>query len=64
MEEAGGGKGRARPWRMTTTGLSVTAREDPASRLAADALLRMIRQQQIAQVAGEHPHRLLLRQVP
>lgn len=47
VEEAGGGKGRARPWRMTTTGLSVTAREDPASQLAQDALLRMVRQQQI-----------------
>jgi len=49
VEEAGGGKGRARPWRMTTTGLSVTAREDPASQLAADALLRMVRQRQIEQ---------------
>jgi predicted transcriptional regulator len=47
VEEAGGGKGRARPWRMTTTGLSVTPREDPASQLAADALLRMVRQRQI-----------------
>jgi hypothetical protein len=47
VEEAGGGKGRARPWRMTTTGLSVTAREDPASQLAADALLRMVRRQQV-----------------
>ncbi|MGH3181435.1 MAG: winged helix-turn-helix domain-containing protein, partial [Streptosporangiaceae bacterium] len=47
VEEAGGGKGRARPWRMTTTGLSVTAHEDPASQLAEDALLRMVRQQQI-----------------
>jgi predicted transcriptional regulator len=47
VEEAGGGKGRARPWRTTTTGLSITSREDPASRLAADALLRMVRQQQV-----------------
>ncbi len=47
VEEAGGGKGRARPWRMTTTGLSVTAREDPASQLAEHALLRMVRQRQI-----------------
>ena len=47
VEEAGGGKGRARRWRMTTTGLSVTAREDLASQLAEDALLRMVRQQQI-----------------
>jgi DNA-binding transcriptional ArsR family regulator len=46
VEEAGGGKGRAKPWRMTTTGLSVTAREDPASRLAEDALIRMVRERQ------------------
>jgi hypothetical protein len=47
VEEAGGGKGRAKPWRMTTTGLSVTAREDPESQLAEEALRRMVRQQQI-----------------
>ena len=46
VEEAGGGKGRAKPWRMTTTGLSVTAREDPASKLAEDALIRMVRERQ------------------
>src|SRR6266566_680104 len=47
IEEAGGGKGRARPWRMTTIGLSVTAREDPESQLAEDALLRMFRERQL-----------------
>ena len=46
VEEAGGGKGRAKPWRMTTTGLSVTAREDPASQRAEDALIRMVRERQ------------------
>ena len=46
VEEAGGGKGRAKPWRMTTTGFSVTAREDPASQLAEDALIRMVRERQ------------------
>jgi hypothetical protein len=46
VEEAGGGKGRAKPWRMTTTGLSVTAREDPASQLAERALVRMVRERQ------------------
>jgi DNA-binding transcriptional ArsR family regulator len=46
VEEAGGGKGRAKPWRMTTTGFSVTAREDPASKLAEDALIRMVRERQ------------------
>jgi hypothetical protein len=46
VEEAGGGKGRAKPWRMTTTGLSVTAREDPASQLAERALVSMVRERQ------------------
>jgi predicted transcriptional regulator len=31
VEEAGGAKGRAKPWRMTTTGFSVTAADDPES---------------------------------
>jgi DNA-binding transcriptional ArsR family regulator len=48
VEEAGGGKGRARPWRMTTVGLSVTAREDPESQLAEGALIRMVRERQFA----------------
>jgi len=47
VEEAGGGRGRARPWRMTTIGLSVTAREDPESQLAEDALVRMVRERQL-----------------
>ena len=46
VEEAGGGKGRARPWRMTTTGLSVTARDDPESQIAEDALVRIFRERQ------------------
>ena len=46
VEEAGGGKGRAKPWRMTTTGLSVTAREDLASQLAERALVSMVRERQ------------------
>ena len=47
VEEAGGGKGRAKPWRMTTTGFGITAAEDPESQIAEDALLRMVREQQI-----------------
>src|SRR5580698_7906311 len=47
VEEAGGGKGRAKPWRMTTTGFSTTAAENPESRIAEDALHRMVREQQI-----------------
>jgi Helix-turn-helix domain len=47
VEEAGGGKGRAKPWRMTTAGFSVTAADDPESKVAEDALHRMLREQQI-----------------
>lgn len=47
VEEAGGGKGRARPWRMTTTGLTVTASDDPEAQIAEDALVRMVREKQI-----------------
>lgn len=63
VEEAGGGKGRARPWRMTTIGLNVTAAEDPESRLAAGELLRMVREPQLAayltwlQVQSSYPRR-------
>jgi hypothetical protein len=63
VEEAGGGKGRARPWRMTTPGLNVTAAGDPESRLAEDALLRMVRERQVAeyltwlQARGSYPRR-------
>lgn len=48
VEEAGGGRGRARPWRMTTIGLNVTAREDPESQLAEGVVHRMFRERQLA----------------
>ncbi len=47
VEEAGGGKGRAKPWQMTTTGFSITTADDPESKVAEDALHRMVREQQI-----------------
>src|SRR5215469_3769366 len=44
VEEAGGGKGRARPWRMSTIGLSIGgARGDTESQVAAAVLGRMFR---------------------
>lgn len=44
VEEAGGGKGRARPWRMTSIGFSLGAPgDDPESELAANAILRLAR---------------------
>jgi DNA-binding transcriptional ArsR family regulator len=47
VEEAGGGKGRARPWRLTSIGFSIAAHDDPESELAADALLSLIRERQL-----------------
>ena len=47
VEEAGGGKGRARPWRMATESLHLTATPgDAESELAAEALGRLIADRQ------------------
>jgi DNA-binding transcriptional ArsR family regulator len=49
VEEAGGGKGRARPWRMTSLGFSFSsAHDDPETQVAASALSRMLRERQLA----------------
>jgi DNA-binding transcriptional ArsR family regulator len=49
VEEAGGGKGRARPWRMTSIGMRIAgAHDDPEYELAASALRRMWRERQIS----------------
>src|SRR5215469_16686474 len=43
VEEAGGGKGRARPWRLTTIGISFgDTHEDPAAEIAASMLSRLV----------------------
>jgi DNA-binding transcriptional ArsR family regulator len=47
VEEAGGGKGRARPWRLTSIGFSFGG-HDADSEIAADALLRVVRERQLA----------------
>lgn len=48
VEEAGGGKGRARPWRMATIGMRVkNVHVDPAAEIAAGALTRMVRERQL-----------------
>ena len=47
VEEAGGGKGRARPWRMSTIGLRFsTAPDDPEAQLAVGALFQMFHERQ------------------
>jgi predicted ArsR family transcriptional regulator len=48
VEEAGGGKGRARPWRLTSIGFSIGGHDDAESEIAADALLRVVRERQLA----------------
>lgn len=45
VEEAGGGKGRARPWRMTSVGMQVSDTHDsPEAQIAANALIQLIRE--------------------
>jgi hypothetical protein len=49
VEEAGGGKGRSRPWRMTSVGLSFTTNpEDVEFQLATNAVLQIFRERQSA----------------
>ncbi len=49
VEEAGGGKGRSRPWRLTSIGMQfATAHDDPETEMAAGALVRMLRERQFA----------------
>ena len=45
VEEAGGGKGRARPWRMKTLDIAIRG-HDPEAELAADVLAGMILERQ------------------
>lgn len=47
VEEAGGGKGRARPWRTVSTGLDLSP-DDPEAQLAADAAARVFRERAFA----------------
>lgn len=48
VEEAGGGKGRARPWRMTSTGMRSSANvEDPEAALASRVLGQLFRERQL-----------------
>jgi hypothetical protein len=49
VEEAGGGKGRARPWRMTSIGFSIAVPEgQPEAELAGVAVARMFYERQFA----------------
>jgi DNA-binding Lrp family transcriptional regulator len=48
VEEAGGGRGRARPWRMTSIGMSFSTTHDPEAEIAGDAVLRLSRERTFA----------------
>jgi predicted transcriptional regulator len=49
VEEAGGGKGRARPWQMTSIGMSFRASpDDAAAEMASTALSRLLHDRQLA----------------
>jgi DNA-binding transcriptional ArsR family regulator len=49
VEEAGGGQGRARPWRLTTIGMSMDpASGDREAEMASEAAMRLFRERQLA----------------
>jgi DNA-binding transcriptional ArsR family regulator len=49
VEEAGGGRGRSRPWRLAGAAMSIDpGRDDPAAQLASEAVLRVFRERQQA----------------
>ena len=51
VEEAGGGKGRARPWRVTSIGYSLASvHDDPEAEIASNAVMRLWRER----ILGRH----------
>ena len=48
VEEAGGGKGRARPWRLTSLGWNIPAAHDRETQIAGDLVLRLSRERSFA----------------
>lgn len=49
VEEAGGGAGRSRPWRLTTIGMSFApASGDREAQVASEAVTRLFRERQLA----------------
>src|ERR1700677_412092 len=49
VEEAGGGKGRARPWRISAIGFSLSnTNDDPETDIAATTLSSLFQQRQLA----------------
>jgi DNA-binding transcriptional ArsR family regulator len=53
VEEAGGGKGRSRPWKMSSIGMRMSStHDDPETALAAGALAGMVRDRQLKRYAA------------
>jgi hypothetical protein len=50
LEEAGGGRGRERPWRLVPGGVTVTGGDDPEVASAADALETMLTERFFARI--------------
>src|ERR1700733_5687329 len=48
VEEAGGGAGRSRPWRLTSIGMSFSPGGDMEAEIASDAVVRMFRERPFA----------------
>lgn len=48
VEEAGGGRGRARPWKMTTIGMRISSEEDDESEIATATVMRLLRERWLA----------------
>lgn len=48
VEEAGGGKGRARPWKMTSVGMTIPSSDDAETEVAVAALTRLFRERQLS----------------
>jgi predicted transcriptional regulator len=58
VEEAGGGPGRSRPWRLTSIGMSFApASGDPAAKVASDSALHLFRERQLARYETWRAHR-------
>jgi predicted ArsR family transcriptional regulator len=50
LEDAGGGRGRERPWRLAQEGMTVTGGDDPEVARAADALETMLTERFFARI--------------
>lgn len=48
VEEAGGGKGRARPWKLKTIGMTIPSSDDAETEIATATLVRVFRERQFA----------------